>query len=268
MAHRLEADAPLFNAPLFNVSLFDVFLFDVFLFDALWISIRITAMPCAVYNTAKEKSKVMRIIAGKYKNKKIESPEGIKTRPILVRVRKSLFDIIQPYMENARLLDLFSGSGIMALEAFSRGAAFVMSVDSDAHAAKTAETNHKNVCPDKPYRLIRGDVIQMLPRLPFQEEPFDIIGITPPYGHDLANQTLQILDQNPNWFKPETVIYVQSGYKEDIKLEWQNLEHVRTRKYGKTVMDFFMPFEKEESAQDASEEPTPANSLETPTPDA
>jgi 16S rRNA (guanine966-N2)-methyltransferase len=225
-------------------------------------------MPCAVYNTAKDKSIVMRIIAGKYKNKKIESPEGIKTRPILVRVRKSLFDILQPYLDNARMLDLFSGSGIMALEAFSRGAAFVMSVDSDAHATKIAETNYKNVCPDKPFRLIRGDVIQMLPRLPFQEEPFDIIGVTPPYGNDLANQTLAIIDQNPIWLKPETVIFVQSGYKEDIKVEWQNLEHVRTRKYGKTVMDFFMPFEKEESEQEEPEKSTEVDSVETPTPDA
>ncbi len=186
----------------------------------------------------------MRIIAGKYKNRLIEAPEGSHTRPILARVRKSLFDILQPYLEGARLLDLFSGSGVMALEAFSRGATFVFSIDSSVDALEAAQQNHKRICPDQTYRVLRGDVLLWVPRLVTQEEPFDLIGITPPYGKDLANQTLTLLDQHPYWFKNETVIYVQREKTEDVKLQWENLEHVRTKNYGKTILEFFMPFEK------------------------
>lgn len=186
----------------------------------------------------------MRIIAGKYKNRLIDAPDGLHTRPILARVRKSLFDILQPYLENARLLDLFSGTGVMAMEAFSRGASFAFSIDSDIHALEAAQGNHKRICPDRPYRVLHGDVLLWIPRLVQQEEPFDLIGITPPYGKDLANQALALLDQYPAWLKEETVLYVQREKSEDVELKWENLEHVRTRNYGKTVLEFFMPFEK------------------------
>lgn len=187
---------------------------------------------------------MVRIIAGKYKNRAVETPDGMNTRPILARVRKSLFDILQPYLEGARYLDLFSGSGVMALEAFSRGASFVFSIDSSVPALEVAQNNHKHICPNETYRVLRGDVLLWVPRLPQHEEPFDIIGVTPPYGKDLANQTLALLDQCPQWFKEETVVFVQREKTEDVKLEWENLEHVRTKSYGKTVMEFFMPFEK------------------------
>lgn len=202
---------------------------------------------------------MIRIIAGKYKNRPVETPEGMNTRPILARVRKSLFDILQPYLEGARYLDLFSGSGVMALEAFSRGAAFVFSIDASVNALEVAQANHKRICPQAPYRILRGDVLLWIPRLPQQEEPFDIIGITPPYGKDLANQTLALLDQYSLWFKPETVVFVQREKTEDVKLEWTNLEHVRTKTYGKTVMEFFMPFEKDAKTQEpaAPAETTP-----------
>ncbi|MBN2327129.1 MAG: 16S rRNA (guanine(966)-N(2))-methyltransferase RsmD [Candidatus Omnitrophica bacterium] len=186
----------------------------------------------------------MRIIAGKYKNRSISAPEGLRTRPILSRVRKSLFDTLQPYLEGARFLDLFSGTGVMALEAFSRGASFVYSIDSSPAALEAAQINYNKICPDQPYRLVRGDVLLLVPRLTKQEEPFDVIGVTPPYGQDLANKTLALLDQHSNWLKNDTVVYVQREKTEDVKLEWQNLEHVRTKTYGKTVLEFFMPFEK------------------------
>ncbi|MGC9326540.1 MAG: 16S rRNA (guanine(966)-N(2))-methyltransferase RsmD [Candidatus Hinthialibacter sp.] len=186
----------------------------------------------------------MRIIAGKYKNQAIRTPDGLQTRPILSRIRKSLFDTLQPYLEGARFLDLFSGTGVMALEAFSRGAGFVYSIDSSPAALEAAQNNFNKICPDLPYRLVRGDVLLLIPRLTKQEEPFDVIGVTPPYGRELANKTLALLDQNAHWLKSETVVYVQREKTENVQLKWVNLEHVRTKTYGKTVLEFFMPFEK------------------------
>lgn len=185
----------------------------------------------------------MRIIAGKYKNRAVTAPEGTITRPILSRVRKSLFDILQPYLEGARVLDLFSGTGVIALEAFSRGAASVLSIDSDAKALNAARMNHQKICPGESYRVIRGDVLEWIPRLVKQEKPFDVIGITPPYGQGLADKTLALLNQSPHWLLAETVVFVQRARQESLNLEWTSLEHVRTRSYGKTVLEFFLPRE-------------------------
>ena len=66
----------------------------------------------------------MRIIAGKYRAKVINSPKTEKTRPTLDRVKEALFNILNPYINNANVLDLFSGTGNLGIEAISRGAKF------------------------------------------------------------------------------------------------------------------------------------------------
>lgn len=187
----------------------------------------------------------MRIIAGKFKNRSIDTPEGEITRPILSRIRKSLFDILQPHLKDAQVLDLFCGSGVMTIEAFSRGAVSVVSVEADARAYETAQKNLKKVCPNENYQLLRGDVLEWVPKLAKQGFVFDVIGITPPYGTDLNNQTLRLIDKNPSLLRPETVIYIQRDKREDVQLEWKNLEHVRSKDYGRTIFEFFLPPENE-----------------------
>ncbi len=185
----------------------------------------------------------MQIIAGKYKNRKIATPPNEKIRPVLTRVRKSLFDILEPHLKGAQMLDLYSGTGIMALEAFSRGAASVTSVDMSPVALDLAKSNHAKICPDEDYRILRGNVLETIPRLALQGNQFDVIGVTPPYGQNLVNKTLQALDRATALLKEETVIYTQRDKEEEVSLEWQNLEFVRVKKYGRTILEFFLPKE-------------------------
>lgn len=185
----------------------------------------------------------MRIISGKYKNRRVETPEGLITRPLLSRVRKSLLDILQPHLDGAKFLDLFSGTGVMALEALSRGASYATSIDSDGEALKVAQANHQKICPEENYRIIRGDVLLMIPKLAMERKPFDVIGITPPFGKDLVNATMQKLAEYPELMTPETVVFAQHSSEEAIILEWPHLEHIRTKSYGRNVFDFFLPWE-------------------------
>lgn len=189
----------------------------------------------------------MRIIAGKYKNRTVQTPPGDTTRPLLSRIRKSLFGILDPYLPEARVLDCYAGTGIVALESFSRGASFVLSIEQDKHAMDVAHANQQKICPDADYRLMRGDVLEMLPRIAAIGESFDIIGVMPPFHEDLVNRTLGIIDLHPELLKPDTVVFAQHELQDDVKLEWNNLEHLRTKKYGRNLFQFFMPFEKEES---------------------
>src|SRR6266542_875368 len=83
----------------------------------------------------------MRIIAGERKGHTIYAPKGLDTRPTSDRVRENVFNIVAPWVEDARVLDLSAGSGAMGLEALSRGAAVVLFVESDRNAARTIERN-------------------------------------------------------------------------------------------------------------------------------
>ncbi len=185
----------------------------------------------------------MRIIAGKYKNKEVLTPKGKATRPLLSRIRKSLFDILQPHLVEARFLDLFAGSGIVAIEALSRGASYALSIEADERTLEITKKNQKRVCPREPYRIVQADVIKYLPRLAMEENPFHVIGITPPYGKNYYNRTLESLGQYQEVLTEETVIFAQRDIFEDISLDWPYLDHIRTKRYGKTMIDFFLPKE-------------------------
>src|SRR5437773_10576563 len=83
----------------------------------------------------------MRIIAGTRRGHTIHAPKGLETRPTSDRVRENVFNIVAPWVEGARVLDLYAGSGAMGLEALSRGAASVVFVEADADAVRTIERN-------------------------------------------------------------------------------------------------------------------------------
>jgi len=186
----------------------------------------------------------MRIISGKYKNQNVMTPEGVTTRPMLSRIRKSVMDIVQPYLQDGNVLDLFCGTGILALEAFSRGARYCISIDADALALDAAKRNLERICKEgESYQVLRGDVVNLIPRIADQGYTFDVIGITPPYQSDWNDKTLKAIDENPAMLKPDTVIFAQRDKREDIQLEWSHFEHVRTKVYGRTMFEFFMTYE-------------------------
>src|SRR5207249_5378384 len=83
----------------------------------------------------------VRIIAGSRKGHTIFAPKGLDTRPTSDRVRENVFNIVAPWVEGARVLDLYTGSGAMGLEALSRGAEAAVFVESDAEAVRTIERN-------------------------------------------------------------------------------------------------------------------------------
>src|SRR6185369_8545803 len=83
----------------------------------------------------------MQIVAGKYRHRKLESNPGETTRPITARVKVALFDRLQPDLDEARVADIFSGTGTIGLEALSRGAASVVFVESDLRAFERLKHN-------------------------------------------------------------------------------------------------------------------------------
>jgi 16S rRNA (guanine966-N2)-methyltransferase len=121
----------------------------------------------------------MRIIAGEARGRRLFAPAGDETRPTSDRVRESLFSILGGRVAGAHVLDLFAGSGAMALEAISRGAASAVLCDSDRFAADVIARNIALVKAESRARLIRSDWRAALERL--RGHRFSLIFIDPPY---------------------------------------------------------------------------------------
>ena len=130
----------------------------------------------------------MRIITGSARGKRLQTPEGLHTRPTSDRVKQSVFNIIQFDIEGRKVLDLFGGSGQLGLEAMSRGAASCVIVDGDRAAQKAIEANIKNCGFDRNCQLIKGDSFTFLQRQ--KKESYHLIFLDPPYGGELLNRAI------------------------------------------------------------------------------
>lgn len=129
----------------------------------------------------------MRIIAGTHKNRILTVPKGSQTRPTAERLRETLFNICQNYVEGSRFLDLFAGSGAIGFEALSRGAVSCTLVDSSKECQRCMKFNAQ-AFPDSDVDVICADVISTLKGFISDKRKFDIIYIDPPYGNSMFQE--------------------------------------------------------------------------------
>ena len=132
----------------------------------------------------------MHIISGKYRGKKLKGFEVDGTRPTMDRVKESLFGMIQSYVGDSRVLDLFAGSGALGLEAISNGAREAYLVDNNIEAIKVIRDNIKNM--DDEIKVIKSDYKKFLKET---DEKFDIIFLDPPYRKGLMGKALRVIEE-------------------------------------------------------------------------
>lgn len=126
---------------------------------------------------------MLRIVAGKYKGQKLSTPRGMDTRPTSSRLREAVFNICQNVVKDAKVLDIFAGSGAMGIEALSRGARIATFIDKDRRATQCIKNNLQLLKADG--QVLAGEALAMLERLKHQS--FDLIYIDPPYGVNAPN---------------------------------------------------------------------------------
>lgn len=132
----------------------------------------------------------MRIIAGSARSRVIQAPEGRDTRPTLDRVRENLFNILARHVPGARVLDLFAGSGALALEALSRGAASAVLVDHDRAAIHCIRQNLESLRFAGQAQVMQADWQSAVGSLLAQGAAFELIFLDPPYAmQDLSEVT-------------------------------------------------------------------------------
>lgn len=128
----------------------------------------------------------MRIIAGEKKSRKIEAPEGNDTRPTADRIKEALFSILQRRLYDARVLDLYAGSGALSLEALSRGAATAQMVDKSYKACKVIQRNIQNLGYEEKAKLLNAEDTKAVDMLEGQGSTFDLIFLDPPYRMNIT----------------------------------------------------------------------------------
>lgn len=135
----------------------------------------------------------MRVIAGSAGGRRLKAPRGQHTRPTSDRVKEALFNVLAPRLPGARVLDLFAGTGALAVEAVSRGAAGAVCVEKDSAAWSALEQNVTVLGFQGRVRILRQDARRALRDLAAASERFDLILLDPPYGQGWIETVLPLL---------------------------------------------------------------------------
>ena len=179
----------------------------------------------------------MRIISGKARGTKLETLNGMNTRPTLDRVKESLFNIIQKEINNCVFMDLFAGSASIGLEAASRGAQKVILCDKSKEAINIIKKNIQKTHFNDITELYNMDFKQLLSAKIKQK--VDIVYIDPPYESNYAVESINLLLDN-NIVDENSIIIVETDNEEKILNEIKdiNVKVKDKRKYGRAQILF------------------------------
>ena len=156
--------------------------------------------------TQSARASSIRIIGGEWRSRKLTVPDAQGLRPTPDRVRETLFNWLAPTIQGARVLDAFTGSGALFLEALSRGASTGVAIDANTNAVNNLRRNLAVLqCDDA--EVLRVDSLQYLSSK--TEQGFDIVLLDPPFHQDLLLSACQLLEDN-NWLNKDAWIYTES----------------------------------------------------------
>lgn len=176
--------------------------------------------------TATLQNKV-RIIGGKWRGRKLDFPALATLRPTHDRIRETLFNWLEPYIQDALCLDLYAGSGAMGFEAISRGAKYAVLVDNAPEVIKHLKRNREAMHADN-IEIVQAVLPQA--ELKLAHEHFDIIFLDPPYHQGLIPTTLSwLLAQQ--LVKPGTLVYIEH----ELEADWQPPARFELRKQKQTA---------------------------------
>lgn len=178
-----------------------------------------------------------RVISGKAKGRRLKLVPGDSTRPIMDRVKESLFNILGD-VGGTRWLDLFAGTGQVGIEALSRGAAEVVFVDKVRPAIQTIRDNLNHTRLEEGAQVIQGDAPAVLRG--WAGEPFDVIYIAPPQYMEMWIPPLTTIDAAvERYLAPDGQAIIQIDPREYKPLELKRLVLVDERRYGNTLLCFY-----------------------------
>jgi len=165
----------------------------------------------------------VRIIGGQWRGRPVSFLPSHGLRPTPDRVRETLFNWLMFEIQGARCLDLFAGTGVLGLEALSRGAAFVQAVEKNRDAVQHMQHIGKTLQVDSDHwQIAEADAVawlsQFVQGFSGEAQAFDVILVDPPYDSPLLNKVIALLAQYPQVLKSEGVIYWETGAQSELVL--------------------------------------------------
>lgn len=180
----------------------------------------------------------MRVIGGRLRGQRIDAPSGTATRPTLDRVREAVFNVLQNRLWEARVLDLYAGSGALAIEALSRGAASAVMVERSASVRRVIRQNLFRLGLQDEVRLLGLSAEDAVGDL--EPNAFDLAFLDPPWPDGIAPE---VFGRLPDLMAERGVVIVEHEADRDRNVSgidfWAGLRLVDKRRYGRTAVSFF-----------------------------
>lgn len=177
----------------------------------------------------------MRIVAGQYKGRRLKAVNGTKTRPTTDKVKESMFNIIGPYFDGGRVLDVFAGSGALGIEAVSRGAQEAVLIDRSFQAVKTIKENIALTKEEEKFSVVKGDAFKILKVLAEQKQNFDFVFFDPPYREQKILKMIQSLVQL-QLLNNDALIICETDQNAGLPQNIANFDLLKQVEYGITVL--------------------------------
>lgn len=178
----------------------------------------------------------MRIIAGEMRSRRLKAPEGMDTRPTADRVKEALFSILGARIYDARVLDLYGGSGALALEAISRGAKSAVIADQSPKACQVIGENIMALGCESRVQLLRLRDTAALKALQSRKDGFDLIFLDPPYRMDTAPICREIMEKG--LLNQDGAVIIEHSREKQPAIQ-APLACFDRREYGVTGLSFY-----------------------------
>ena len=176
----------------------------------------------------------MRVVAGKYKGKNLASPKTDDVRPTTTRIKETLFNVLQGYVQGSTVLDLFAGSGSLGIEAISRGAKRVDFADKSRDSIALVKQNLKGI--EGCYTVQNADFLAALRSANASGVKYDVIFLDPPYASSLGEAAIaKIIELD--LLKKDGIIVFEHGSEKKFTLDDRRFK-VRTKAMGTITAEF------------------------------
>jgi 16S rRNA (guanine966-N2)-methyltransferase len=187
----------------------------------------------------------MRIISGRARGLKLNAPKNNDIRPTTDRIKESLFNIINPYVLDSEVLDLFAGTGSLGLECLSRGAKECVFVDSSKESIKVLNSNIKKANFVSESQVLNYEFNNALNSLKLKNRKFDIVFLDPPYYENMFIEAIKKIDSF-DLINEDSIIVVEHDSVDKFPDTLGRIKKHRDKKYGNTTLTFYKLEDKNE----------------------
>jgi 16S rRNA (guanine966-N2)-methyltransferase len=181
----------------------------------------------------------VRVIAGKFRSRRLKGPGNLRLRPTSDRLRETLFNVLGPSVKDSLFIDLYAGTGAIGIEAVSRGARLAILVESHPPSARLVRENLEGLGIRGGAEVIEGDVLRGLERIAARHLVADFIFLDPPYEEAAEHlRVLEFLDES-HLVAPYGLVIVEHPRYLELPDRLSRLERTRLLEQGDASLSFY-----------------------------